>query len=146
MSMSGFFKAFNAEQIRAMAEDHRLIDQWIFEEEKYLLETDVENAWHVLAEVLDGDGFHVGEHIEDALSMGCFLVSPEDAAEQAENLANWTHEEIIENLQNLDEGADLYRLDSYKEDEQSLLNEFDKLVKFYSECSKNGFGILHYVA
>jgi hypothetical protein len=41
MSMSGFFKAFDADQLSAMAEDHSLIDQWIFEEEKYLLETDV---------------------------------------------------------------------------------------------------------
>ena len=146
MSMSGFFKAFNAEQIRAMAEDHRLIDQWIFEEENCALETDVANAWHVLSEVLDGDGFNVGEHIEDALSMGCFLVTPEDTAEQADNLSNWTHEEIIENLQNLDEEADLYRLEMYQEDEQDLLNEFDKLVKFYGECAEKGWGVVHYVA
>lgn len=146
MSMSGFFKAFNADQINAMGENHSLIDQWIFEEESYALEADVANAWHVLAEVLDGDGFNVGEHIEDALSMGCFLVCPEDAADQAENLSNWTHQEIIENLRYLETESDLYRLAMYKEDEQSLLNEFDKLVKFYDECAKKGFGVVHYVA
>lgn len=146
MSMNGFFCAFNVDQMQAIEQDHRLIDEWIFEEESYVLSTDVANAWHVLSEVLDGDGFHVGEHIENALSMGCFLVYPDEVAEQAENLSHWTHDEVIENLHELNEEADLYRLDMYREDEKSLLHEFDKLVNFYNECAKNGFGIVHYVA
>jgi hypothetical protein len=146
MSMSGFFIAFTQDEIDAMTENHSLIDEWIFEDEKFAFSTDVDNAWYVLSEVLDGDGFHVGEHVENALSMGCFLVSAEDTQNQVENLSRWTHDEILENLRNLDEDADLYRLDRYKENEEMLLNEFDKLVAFYKQAAAKNLGVVHYIA
>lgn len=146
MSMSGFFLAFTQDEIDAMTETHSLIDEWIFEDEKFAFSTDVDNAWYVLSEVLDGDGFHIGEHIEDALSMGCFLVSSEDTQNQAKNLSRWTRDEVLENLRNIDKDADLYRLDMYKENEEMLLNEFDKLVAFYKQAAEKNLGVVHYIA
>ncbi len=146
MSMSGFFLAFTQDEIDAMTENHSLIDEWIFEDEKFAFSTDVDNAWYVLSEVLDGDGFHIGEHIEDALSMGCFLVSSEDTQNQAKNLSRWTRDEVLENLRNIDKDADLYRLDMYKENEEMLLNEFDKLVAFYKQAAEKNLGVVHYIA
>lgn len=146
MSMSGFFLAFTQDEIDAMTETHSLIDEWIFEDEKFAFSTDVDNAWYVLSEVLDGDGFHIGEHIEDALSMGCFLVSSEDTQNQAKNLSRWTRDEVLENLRNIDKDADLYRLDTYKENEEMLLNEFDKLVAFYKQAAEKNLSVVHYIA
>lgn len=123
-----------------------MIDQWIFEEEKFNDSTDVGNAWHVLAEVLDGDGFCIGEPITEALSMGGFLATVEDVAEHSERLAEWTHEQVLEAMRDLDDKADLYRLGFYKRNKGLLLQELDQLKAFYKQSADEKLGIVHYIA
>ncbi|MGR9013613.1 MAG: DUF1877 family protein [Gammaproteobacteria bacterium] len=143
MSMNLFFKAFSQQEINDMAKDHSLIDSWV-EEEKYSLETDVESAWDVLAAILDGAGILVGKRIDDALYNGCSLVSVNAVKEQAQKLSSWTHEQVLERLQNLDEDDDLYHFDIYQENEEYLLEKFDCLTGFYKEAAEKGLGALHY--
>lgn len=143
MSMNLFFKAFSQQEIDDMEKDHSLIDKWV-EEEKYALETDVETAWAVLIAILDGAGILVGKRFDRALYNGCSLISANTVKEEAQTLSGWTHEQVLEGLRNLDEEDDLYHLDVYQENEEYLLQQFDRLVAFYKEAAEKGLGALHY--
>jgi len=144
MSMNLFFKAFSQQEIDDMAKDHSLTDKWV-EEEKYALETDVEGAWDVLAAILDGAGILVGKRIDDALYNDCSLISANTVKEQAQKLSGWTHEQVLERLQNLGDD-DLYNLDIYQENEEYLLEKFDCLTRFYKEAAEKGLAVLSYPA
>jgi hypothetical protein len=148
MSMNLFFRAFTQQEIEDMEKNHALIDEWV-EEEKYSLETDVETAWDVLTAILDGIGILVGKRIDNALSNGCALIPAEVVKDQAQKLSNWTHEQVSVRLQGLDENADLYWLNVYKEEETGepyLLDMFDNLVAFYKEAAEKGLAALSYAA
>ncbi|MDD5275670.1 MAG: DUF1877 family protein [Methylovulum sp.] len=145
MSMNLFFRAFTQQEIDDMGKDHTLIDRWV-EDEKYSVETDIETAWDVLKEILDGVGILIGEQIDDALFNGCALISSDTVKDQAQKLADWTHEQVVEGLRNLDEDEDLYHLDLFQEDEEYLLEQFDCLVAFYKEAAEKGLGALSYAA
>jgi len=145
MSMNLFFRAFTQQEIDDMEKDHALIDEWV-EAEKYSAETDIETAWDVLRAILDGVGILVGKPIDDALFNGCALISADIVKNQAQKLSDWTHEQVLERFQSLDEDADLYHLELYREDEEYLLDQFDCLVAFYKEATEKGLGALSYAA
>jgi len=146
MSMNLFFRAFTQPEIDAMEKDHTLIDTWILENKRYSLETDVETAWDVLMTILDGVGFHVGEEIDDALFNGCALISADEVKDQALKLSSWTEEQVLNRLRKIDQGADLYHLEFYQDEEESLLEQFDCLVTFYKEAAEKGLGAVSYAA
>lgn len=145
MSMNLFFRAFTQQAIDDMDKNHALIDDWV-EGKKYSIETDVETAWDVLAAILDGVGIFVGKEVDDALFNGCSLIPADVVKEQAQKLSNRTREQILERFRNLDEDADLYRLELYREEEEDLLEQFDSLVAFYKQAAEKGLGALSYVA
>jgi hypothetical protein len=145
MSMNLFFRAFTAPEIEAMEKDHSLIDPLV-EGEKYSLATDIETAWDVLQEVLGGVGILVGNPIDDALFNGCTLISAAEVKHESQKLSRWTHEQVVARLQKLNKNADIYHLELYQEDEESLLTEFDCLVAFYQEAAEKNLGVLSYAA
>lgn len=146
MSMNLFFRGFTQQAIEDMAKNHALIDEWV-EDERYLLETDVETAWDVLDAVLDGAGINPPAlSISNALYNGCDLVSAEDVKRQAEILARWTHEQILDRLRRLDNNEDRYRLALYREEEEDLLEQFDAMAAFYKEAAEKGLGAVLYAA
>jgi len=146
VSMNYFFAAFEQEDIDAMSGDHSLIDQYVFETETPLLSTDVGTAWDVLVNILNGTGFHAGDFFDDALTNGGFLLSATEAKEQAIRLSQWKRETLIERLQEIEADSELYWLDVYKDDEDMLLEEFDKLVAFYTRAAEKSLGVVHYPA
>jgi len=145
MSMNLFFRAFTQHELDGMRNDHALIDEWV-ENEKYSVGTDVETAWDVLSKILDGAGILIGEEIDDALYNGCALVSADLVKDQAQRLSQWTHDQVLDRLRNLDESADLYHQAIYQEEEEDLLEQFDKLSAFYNEAAEKGLGVLTYAA
>ncbi len=146
MSMNIFFRAFTQPEIEAMVNDHSLIDQWVLEDEKYTLNTDVETAWDVLAAILDGVGFWIGEEVDDALFNGCNLISAADVKVNAEKLAAWTHEQIMAGMRALGDSSDLYHFEVFQDDDEYLLEQFDCLQNFYKEAAEQGLGALSYAA
>lgn len=146
MSMNYFFAAFAPEEIDAMSDDHDLIDQRVFEEDGAMFSTDVESAWDVLRVVLDGAGFDAGEFFDDALTNGGFLLSAGEVREQADRLSRWTREEVAKKLQALPEEADLYHLELYKDEEDMLLEQFDRLADFFRTAAEKGLGAVTYPA
>lgn len=145
MSMNLFFRAFTQQEIDAMQKNHNLIDEWV-ENEKYLLATDVETAWDVLMAILDGAGILVGIEIDDALYNGCCLISANQVKEQAQKLSHCTHEQVLDGLRNLDANADLYHLEFFQDEEDSLLEQFACLVSFYKGAAEKGLAALSYIA
>lgn len=145
MSMNLFFRAFTQQDIEAMDNNHKLIDEWV-EGKKYALDSDVETAWDVLIEVLDGAGILVGKEIGDALYNGCSLISSAEVKDHAQKLSTWTHEQVLQRLRSLDENTDRYHLEVYREEEEDLLEQFDRLVAFYQEAAEKGWAALSYVA
>lgn len=146
MSMNYFFAAFEQSAIDAMKEDHSLIDDYVFSNKSALLSTDVATAWDVLNHLLDGDGFEAVEFFDDALSNGGFFLSTDEVKEQANALSKWQPSAVLERFQNLDENADLYWINVYQDDPEDLLEEFDKLVDFYTKAAEQGLGAVHYAA
>jgi hypothetical protein len=143
--MNIFFRAFTQPEIEAMVNDHSLIDQWVLEDEKYTLNTDVETAWDVLAAILDGVGFWIGEEVDDALFNGCNLISAAEVKANAEKLATWTHAQIMAGMRALGDSSDLYHFEVFQDDEY-LLEQFDCLQSFYKEAAEQGLGALSYAA
>lgn len=78
--------------------------------------------------------------------MGGFLATVEDVAEHSERLAEWTHEQVLEAMRDLDDKADLYRLGFYKRNKGLLLQELDQLKAFYKQSADEKLGIVHYIA
>ncbi|GAB6140146.1 hypothetical protein JCM14076_08750 [Methylosoma difficile] len=146
MSMNIFFRAFTQPEIEAMMNDNHLIDQWVLEENKYSLNTDVETAWDVLAAILDGVGFWIGVEVDNALFNGCNLISAAEVQTTAAKLAEWTHEQVMEGLRGLSDDADLYHFEVFQDDDEYLLEQFDCLQSFYKEAAEKGLGALSYAA
>lgn len=171
MSTNGFLKAFTQEEIDAMEqgsddelelddtdeEDEdgyddqcdTLIDKWIYDEEKCAMESDIDSAWDILPHILDGAGFSGGKRIEGVISFGCVLLSADEVREHARKLSSWTRGKVLEGLRNIDNNAELYRLEFYKEEkvgEGWLLDQFDKLAAFYTEAAEKNLGAVLYIA
>lgn len=144
MSINLFFRAFPQNEISAMEKNHALINQWVGEG-RYVIGTDVETAWDVLTATLDGLGIAVGTRINDALFNGCSLISADTVKDQAQKLSEWTRERVLERFLCLDD-ADLYRLDLFQEDEEYLLEQFDRMLAFYMGAAARGLGALSYSA
>jgi|WetSurMetagenome_2_1015567.scaffolds.fasta_scaffold34239_5 hypothetical protein len=145
MSMNLFFRGFTQQQIDKMKEELSLIDQLVKNGE-YLLETDIETAWDVLGNILNGEGIGISERIDEALYNGCNLISSEEVKKESLKLSKWKHEEILEKLRALDEESDLYHLEIYQDEEEYLLEQFDKLVNFYQTAARQNLVILSYLA
>ena len=151
MGMNLFLKAFTQEDVNAMEQDHDLIDEWVWDEgdeetSRYLLETDLETAWDVLDHILEGTGSHFNSSVDFALSNGCNFVYADLVKQQAEKLAQYTREQVLERLRNLSPDADLYHQESWQEEPEWLLEEFDKLVKFYQEAADKNLAVIFYAA
>lgn len=146
MSMNLFFQAFTAEDVAAMERDPSLIDQWVEGESRCLLSTDIGTAWDILNKLLAGAGIRSNRFFDHVLSNGCEVVDPALVQGHAERLSNWTHAQLLDGLRNLSEADALYHLECFQDDEQDLLDEFDKLVAFYREAAAQGLAVLHYAA
>ncbi len=148
MSMNLFLKAFTAEQIEAMKNDHALIDSWILDNKNYSESTDTETAWDALNHLLSGQGFASDVEVDDALFNGCSIISPVLVKKQADELAKWTNEALLESLRELDIDSDIYHIESWKDEdgEEDLLDQFNKFRNFFINASKNNWGIVSYVA
>jgi hypothetical protein len=144
--MNIFFRAFTQPEIEAMVNDHSLIDQWVLEDEKYTLNTDVETAWDVLAAILDGVGFWIGEEVDDALFNGCNLISAAEVKVNAEKLAAWTHAQIMAGMRAVGDSSELYHFEVFQDDDEYLLAQFDCLQNFYKQAAEQGLGALSYAA
>jgi hypothetical protein len=151
MSMNLFLKAFTQEDVNAMEQDHELIDEWVWDEgdeenARYLLETDLETAWDVLGHLLDGVGSEFSSSVDFALSNGCNFVYTDLVKQQAEKLSRYSREDVLQRLQNLDPEADLYHQQAWQEEPEWLLEQFDKLVKFYQEAADKNLAVIFYAA
>jgi len=145
MSMNLFFLACTQHEIEEMKSDHSLIDQWV-EDEKYIIGTDIETARDVLGKILDGQGIHIGEEVDDALFNGCNLITADEVKDQARQLSEWTREQILDRLQNMEDASEAYRIETYRGDEKYLVEQFDTLLAFYREAAEKGCGVVSYAA
>lgn len=146
MSLNGGFKAFSPEDIQAMNADRSLIDAWAFDNDRVKLKADVDGAWDVLQTVLRGAGFSGGELVTDALSMGCFIMSPEEVNEQVDALSRFSPSDVETRVDALDPTAEIYRLELYRVNKRSVLDAFDRLVDFYRQAASQGLGAISYIA
>lgn len=138
MSMNGFLRAFPPSQMNIMKNDKTSIERLIHEEQMFLFEADVGDAWHVLIGVLDGDGFYAGEQITDVMTTGAILLTTDEVKEEAAKLAARTHAGIIKNLRELSADSELYHLQGFKENEAALLAQFDVLAAFFKKAAAHG--------
>lgn len=144
MSMNLFFVACTQNKLNEMGKNHALIDELV-DSESYLLSTDVETAWDVLRCILGGVGIVVGESVDDALFNGCSLISSDEVKAQAEELSKWSREKVLEGLKNI-EDSDAYHLEVFQDEEDYLLEQFEKMVAFYKEAAEKGWGAISYAA
>lgn len=145
MSMNLFFVACTQNKLDEMKENHKLIDKLV-ESESYAFATDVETAWDVLRSILGGIGVEVGESVDDALFNGCFLISSDEVKVQAEELSKWSKEKVLKCLQSISEDSDLYHLEVFQDEEEYLLEQFEKMVAFYKEAAEKSLGAISYAA
>ena len=145
MSMNLFFLAYTQQQIDEIDKNHKLIDESL-QEEKFSFRTDVETAWDVLREILGGIGVEAGQFIDNALFNGCFLISSDEVKIQAEALSKWSREKVLARLKDLDQTSDLYHLEVFQDEEEYLLEQFEKMAAFYKEAAENGLGAISYAA
>ena len=145
MSMNLFFVAYTQQQIDEIDKNHKLIDESL-QEEKFSFRTDVETAWDVLREILGGIGVEAGQFIDNALFNGCFLISSDEVKIQAEALSKWSREKVLARLKDLDQTSDLYHLEVFQDEEEYLLEQFEKMAAFYKEAAENGLGAISYAA
>ena len=144
MSMNLFFVAYTQKELDKMDENHKLIDESV-DSESYLFSTDVETAWDVLRRIIGGVGIEVGESIDDALFNGCSLISSEEVKAQAEELSKWSRDNVLEGLQNI-EDSDAYHLEVFQDEEEYLLEQFEKMVAFYKDAAEKDLGAISYAA
>jgi hypothetical protein len=144
--MNLFLQAFPQEDVDAMTKDHSLVDKWVWDEKRSPLAIDIGTAWDVLNAVLDGTGFSANRFLDDVLSNGCEIVDAASVKEHWADLSGWTPGKVIEGLRALDEDSDLYHLEVYLDEEDDLLEEFNKLVAFYKEAAARGLAVIHYAA
>lgn len=144
MSMNLFFVACTQQELDAMGENHKLIDELV-DSKSYLFSTDIETAWDVLRNILGGVGIEAGEVIDDALFNGCSLISSDEVKAEAGKLSGWSTEKLLEGLRNI-EDTDAYHLDVFQDDEEYLLEQFEKMLAFYREAAEKGCGAISYAA
>jgi hypothetical protein len=148
--MNLFFKAFTLQDVTSMEQNHELIDKWVWGEDeenpRYLIETDVEDAWDVLDNILDSTCLQSGSRVDFALSNGCDFVYANLVKQQAEKLAQFSKEQVLDRLRNLDPEAELYHQESWQDDEEWFLEQFDKLVAFYKEAAEKNLAVIFYAA
>lgn len=145
MSMNLFFLAYTQQEIDEIDKNHKLIDESL-QEEKFSFRTDVETAWDVLREILGGIGVEAGQFIDNALFNGCFLISSDEVKIQAEGLSKWSREKVLARLKNLDQTSNLYHLEVFQDEEEYLLEQFEKMAAFYKEAAEKGLGAISYTA
>lgn len=143
MGMNLFFRAFTQAQIDQMAADHNVIDKLV-EDRQYAFEGCIDTAWDVLRCVLDGAGTSAGDFVDDALFNGCFLISADEVRQEAQTLSNWTHDGVLQGLQNVQDDA--YHLEVYQDEPGGLLEHFDALVAFYRDAAAKGLAAISYHA
>jgi hypothetical protein len=146
MSLNLFFCAFTQPQLDEMANNNALIEQWVLNDKNYAFKIDVGAAWEVLSAILGGLGIDPqGKHQNRVLFHGCTLITADTVKKHAEHLIQWTAEEVLQGLRDLD-NEDLYWLEFFQEREDDLLKEFDKLVEFYQQASEQNLAALSYSA
>ena len=146
MSMNLFFRAFSTEDLAAMKQDHALVDDWISDEHRCILATDIGTAWDVLNKLLSGAGFGSDEFLDDVLFNGCELVDAETVKQHSAALSGWSQERLLRGLRDFDTADEAYHLEYFLDEEQDLVVEFDKLVAFYREAASKNLAVLHYAA
>lgn len=148
MSMNFFLKAFDAERTDAMTRNHALIDAWILRDKQFLEAMDIETAWDVLRTALKGDGFGHDTEVDDVLFNGCLIVSPVLVKREARVLASWSAEGLLEALDELGPGSDLYHAEVWLDEDgrDDLVEHFTGLRDFYAKAAEHGWGIVSYLA
>lgn len=148
MSMAGFFQAVPANDIGAFAADHALIDAklWGNREQNAVLAIDVETAWDVLNALVGEIGLGLGIFVENAMSNGCVLISAQTVQSQAQRMAHFTHEILLQKLEALSDDTDLYHFAVYQDDPDYLLEQFVKLQAFYQQAAAQNLGVVAYIA
>ena len=147
MSMAGFFQAVAAEDLQAFQRDHTLIDKQLWNSDREVtLHTDVETTWDVLTNLTGEIGLGIGDFVDHVMSNGCVLLSASTVQSQVQHLTEFTHESLLQKLEALDETADLYHLDVYRDDPEYLLEQFDKLQAFYQQAAAQHLGVVVYLA
>jgi hypothetical protein len=146
MSMNLFLKAFAPEDMAAMQQDHALIDDWVLAAPRSRMATDIGTAWDVLNTLLAGAGFRSDEVLDDVLFNGCELMDAETVQQHAAQLSGWSHERVLRALRDVDPAAEAYHLEYFRNGEQDLVAEFDKLVAFYQSAAAKHLAVLHYAA
>jgi hypothetical protein len=146
MSMNLFFQAFSPEDAQAMTKNHDLVESWVEDQSRCKFHTDVGTAWDILNTILGGVGIHSSVLLDEVLLNGCELVSAELVKSHAHSLAGWTHDKVLQGLLNLAEDDDAYHLEIFLEQQDQLLEEFDKLVAFYRDAAAQGLAVIHYAA
>jgi hypothetical protein len=146
MSMNLFLQAFSTEDVAAMKQDHALVDDWISDEQRCIVATDIGTAWDVLNKLLSGTGFRGDEFLDDVLFNGCELIDTDTVRQYSAQLSGWSHERLLKGLRDFNPANEAYHLEFFRDEEQDLVVEFDKLVAFYREAAAKNLGVLHYAA
>jgi hypothetical protein len=55
-------------------------------------------------------------------------------------------EKVLQHLQDINQAADLYHLDVFRDDEEYLLEQFEKMAAFYQEAAEKGLAAISYAA
>jgi len=129
-----------------MQRDHALVDDWVSDEQRCLVSIDIGNAWDVLNKLLSGAGFQSDEFLDDVLFNGCELIDAETVKQHSAQLSDWTRERLLKALRDLSPADEAYHLAFFRDEEQDLVVEFDKLVAFYREAAAKNLAVLHYAA
>ena len=146
MSMNLFLRAFSTEDVAAMRLDHALVDDWVSDEERCVVATDIGDAWDVLNKLLSGTGFRSEEFFDDVLFNGCELIDSETAKHYSDELSGWNHERLLTALRESSQADEAYHIEYFREEESDLLRDFDKLVAFYQEVASKNLAVLNYAA
>jgi len=146
MSMNLFFQAFAAEDLAAMKQDHALVDDWVSDERRCVVATDIGTAWDVLNKLLSGAGFRSDEFLDDVLFNGCELIDVETVKPHFTQLSRWSRERLLDGLRGLEPADDAYHLELFRDEGQDLVIEFEKLVAFYRDAAAKNLAVLHYAA
>ncbi|MES2934546.1 MAG: DUF1877 family protein [Pseudomonadota bacterium] len=146
MSMNLFFQAFPVDDIKSMMNTHSLIDKWVYGGERAVIDIDIEDAWDVLNNILGGTGFESDEFVDDVLSNGCEVLFSETVKRHAAALSEWTHERLLDALRQLDPDDGSYHFEHFRDQNEDLLEEFDKLCAFYQQAAQAGLGVIEYAA
>jgi hypothetical protein len=85
------------------------------------------------------------------MSMNLFLkaFSTADLAamkQYSAQLSGWSHERLLKGLRDLNPADEAYHLEYFRDEEQDLVIEFDKLVAFYRDAASKNLAVLHYAA